>query len=436
MGFLDRLLGRDFKTVVLALDGLSYNFITDMYEKGEFKNLGSPGYRKMDSVYPTLSSVAWSSFMTGKNPGKHDVYGFTDRRSGDGRIQNTDFSALKARTLWDYLSGKKKKVFVMNVPMTYPPEKVNGKMVSGFSCRDLTKGTFPKEFASELYKLGYKIDVDSSLAFENLDKFLKDVHKTFDSRRKVMFHYLDEKWDFMMFHFMAPHRINHFMLGNHIDGGRYADDFLSFYKKVDKMVGQVRRSLDEDDKLMILSDHGFTRLEKQVQLNKWLMEEGYLEEVKDFTGISRDTKAYSLVPGRIYINLEGREKNGGVSRNEYRQLRDELMEKLWNLRDPMSGREIVDKVFKREEIYSGSYVKNAPDLLVHPKDGYDLKGKFGKVDFVSRGLRNGMHSYDDAFVYSDPPIKGDNPSILDLYPTILDMMKVKKPKDLDGKSLL
>ncbi len=436
MGFLDRLLGRDFKTVVLALDGLSYDFITEMYRKGVLKHLGSSKYRKMDSVYPTTSSVAWSSFMTGKNPGKHGVYGSADRSLDNKDIQPNNSSTLKARTLWNHLSSKKKNVFVMNVPMTYPPERVNGKLVSGFSCPDIKKGTYPREFASELCKLGYKIDVDSSLAFENLDKFLKDVHKTFDIRKKAMFHYMDRDWDFMMFHFNEIHRINHFMLGNHVDGDRYADEFVTFYKNVDRLVGQLKRSLDEDDKLMILSDHGFTRLEKEVQLNRWLMEEGYLEVVKDLSGITRDTKAYSLPPGRIYINLEGREWNGGVPKSEYRALRDELTEKLWNLRDPMSGREMVDKVFKREEIFSGPYVKNSPDILIHPKNGYDLKGKFGKVEFVSQGLRNGMHTYDNAFVYSNVPLKKDDPSILDLYPTVLDMMKIKKPKDLDGRSLL
>jgi len=436
MGFLDKLLGRDYKTVVIALDGVPYSFVKDMYEKGEFNHLGSPKYNKMSSVYPTISSVAWSSFMTGKNPGKHNIYGFVDRKSNSDNLQICDSSDLKSPTLWDYLSEKKKKVFVMNVPMTYPPRKVNGKLVSGFLCSDLLKGTYPKEFASELYKLGYKIDTDSSLALENLEKFLKDIDVTFEAKKKVMFHYLTDNYDFMMFHFMVTDRINHFMMGNYLDGDRYADKFISFYKKIDRMIGLVEKKLGEKDKLLVISDHGFTRLEQEIQLNKWLMQEGYLEEVKEFSNITRETKAFSLIPGRIYINLEGRERNGSVSKKEYPKLRNELIEKLTNLRDPMSGREIVDRVFKREEIYSGPYRKNAPDLLVHPKNGYDLKSKFGKVDFISKGLRNGMHTYDDAFVYSSDQLSTDNANIIDLYPTILDMMKVKSPKGIDGHSLL
>ncbi len=436
MGFLDRLLGRDFKTVVLALDGLPYSFITDMYKKGEFQHLGSPKFQKMTSVYPTVSSVAWSSFMTGKNPGKHNVFGLTDKKPGSEELHITNSKELRSQTLWNYLGEKKKKVFVMNVPLTYPPYKVNGKMVSGSLCSDLTKGTYPSEFASELYKLGYKINTDSSLAFESLDKFLKNLYKTFKTRRRVMFHYLEDKWDFMMFQFMETDRINHFMFGNYLDGDRYADKFLKFYKKIDDMVGKLKISLAEDDKLIILSDHGFTKLEKEVQLNRWFMEEGYLEKVKDYSKIRQDTKAYSLVPGRIYINLEGREKNGSVPKSEYNRLRDEIIEKLWNIRDPMSGREIIDNIFKREELYSGPYIKNAPDILVHPKKGYDLKSKFGKVEFVNKGLRNGMHTYDDAFLYSNMPLIGDNPNIMDLFPTIVEMMKVKPPKDLDGRSLL
>ncbi|MFW6141525.1 MAG: alkaline phosphatase family protein [Candidatus Saliniplasma sp.] len=436
MGFLDKLLGRDFKTVVLALDGVPYSFVKDMYNREEFKHLGSPKYLKMSSVHPTVSSVAWSSFMTGKNPGKHGVYGYVDRKKGSEKLHIPDSSDLRSQTLWEHLSEKKKKVFVMNVPMTYPPRKVNGKIVSGFLCSDLKKGTYPKEFASELYKLGYKIDADSSLALENLDKFLSDIDETLESKKRTIAHYINDNWDFMMFHFMVTDRINHFMFGNYLDEGRYKDKFVKFYKRIDHMVGQVEKKLDENDKLLVVSDHGFTKMEQEVQLNRWLMEEGYLEEVNDFSNISRDTKAFSLLPGRLYINLEGREKNGGVPKDEYHQLREELIQKLNNLRDPMSGREVVENVFKREDLYSGPYKGKAPDILVHPKNGYDFKSKFGNVDLMSKGLRNGMHTYDDAFVYSSEPLSGKDPNIVDLYPTILKMMKIKAPKNLDGKALL
>lgn len=436
MGFLERLLGRTKKTIVIALDGVPYSFIRKRYEEGDLKHLGAPEYRQMTSVYPTISSVAWSSFMTGKNPGKHNIFGFMDRKPGEDGYYIPDSQDVKGQTLWDYLTEKKKKSFVMNVPMTYPPIEINGKMVSGFLCSSLEKGTYPRDFSNELKKMGYRIDADSSLALENLDKFLDDLNETFEARSRALFRYIEQDWDLFMVQFMGTDRINHFMMGHWAEGDDYADEFLDYYKKVDKMIGKVKKKISEDENLIIMSDHGFTPLQKEVQINYWLKEAGYLEDTKEYDNITRESDAFSLLPGRFYINLEGREGNGGVEKEKYSKLKKELKKKIENLRDPMSGEPIIDRVFEREEIYHGPYTEKAADLIAHPKRGYDLKGDFDADEFVSRGLRNGMHTYSDAFLYSNRELKDKKPNIIDLFPTILDMMKVKKPKGLDGTSLV
>ena len=107
---------------------------------------------------------------------------------------------------------------------------------------------------------------------------------------------------------------------------------------------------------------------------------------------------YSLLPGRIFINLEGREERGTVKRSEYQRLREEIKQKLLALTTPNMEEKVIDKVFFREEIYSGTYLEQAADIIAHPNRGYDLKGRPDSGDIFEKTHLNGMHTYDDAFI--------------------------------------
>lgn len=433
MGFFKKLIGKREKVVVIALDGVPYSMCRKLYMKGIFQHLGGDGYVPLSSVYPTISSVAWSTFMTGKNPGKHNIFGFVDRLPGSDELHIPDSSHLKEKTLWKYLSEHKKRCFVMNVPMTYPPENVEGKLVSGFLCGDLMKGTYPRKFAGELKRMGYRIDADSSLAAESMDGFLQDIHRTFEARKRALFKYLKEDWDFFMVQFMETDRINHFLIGDWAEDGEYADEFVEFYSKVDSMVGELISSVDEDTHVILMSDHGFTPIIKEVQLNSWLKKKGFLEDVDGYDSIGAGTKAFSLLPGRVYVNLEGREHGGGVRDRE--SVINKLMDELKGLKDPETGRDVVQSVFRREEIYYGMYAKKAADIIVHPSRGYDLKASFKSEQIFGCSARTGMHTYKDAFLYSSAEIELVDPNIIDLFPTILKLLGVDVP-DVDGSSLL
>ncbi len=435
MKLIKRLFKKENKVIVLALDGVPYSMCKELYDKGVFNHLGGPGFSAMSSVYPTISSVAWSSFMTGKNPGKHNIFGFIDRIPGQSSFYIPDGSYMKEPTLWEYLSKHKKKCFVMNVPMTYPPKQINGKLVSGFLCGDLKKGTYPKGFSDELAAIGYKIDADSSLAAESIDKFMEDLNATFEARKRAFFKYIKDDYDFFMVQFMETDRINHFLIGERTEDGEYTKAFLEFYKKVDKLVGDVMNLVDENTHLIIMSDHGFTPINKEVQLNTWLKQNGYLEDVTGYESITEKTKAFSFIPGRIYINLENREHNGGIAKSDYDKIRDEIADKLRSFTDPETGKKIIKTILRREEVYHGRWAVNAGDIIVHPNRGYDLKGSFKSEDVFNIGPRTGMHTYSDAFVYSNAELDLGSPNIMDIFPTILDLLEVEKPEGLDGLSL-
>ena len=108
------------KMVVLGFDGTPFTFMEKYSDKGAFKNFmrlrEAGGFSPLRSVYPTVSSVAWSNFMTGVNPGRHGIFGFVDRRPGTMKIYIPNSSNQLSTTLWEHLGGAGKKVFVMNVP--------------------------------------------------------------------------------------------------------------------------------------------------------------------------------------------------------------------------------------------------------------------------------------------------------------------------------
>jgi len=218
--------------------------------------------------------------------------------------------------------------------------------------------------------------------------------------------------------------------------------------------------IPENDELIILSDHGFTKLKKEVFINKWLFDNKYLkfttqQSPENLTDIHTETKAYSLIPGRIYINLKGREKNGSVLPGlEYEKLREELRNHLKQIKDPETGEKVVEDVLTKEELYqskqgltfnvnsSNTFNKDdayyyAPDLMIINSKGYDFKGNLWMDKLMDKGPIVGTHTYNDAFLYirNKKIVKG-NISILDLLPTIFEMYKIDKPGGLDGSSVL
>lgn len=406
------------RTLVIGLDGVPYTFLTRLIKEGRMPNMAGlveKGHlQRINSVYPTVSSVAWASFMTGQNPGGHNLYGFVDRRPNPFRLFIPTAVNMPLKTLWEKLSEAGKKVIVINVPATYPPRKVNGIMIACFLSPGLDKAVFPGDLAPALKNMGYIIDADPWLARESREKFLARLNLVLDKRFETAIYLMKNRpWDFFMLHVMETDRINHFFWRDMETGHPvYAAQFYDFYTKIDGLIGKLLEQSGSDLNLVILSDHGFCSIKKEVYLNYWLTKEGYLkftgDKPRSLQEIHPDTTAYSLIPGRIYINLKGREEKGSVFINEYEPLCRELKDKILKLKDPDDGQFIFENVFFREEIYSGPYVENAPDLIAVPFNGYEIKGDIDKANFTGKGFNQGMHTFDDAFILFSPGFKKQN----------------------------
>jgi len=454
MGFLDRLKSKDKKrrVVFIGLDGTPYTFLRKLIEEGRAPNAArlaaSGSLLRMDSTWPWVSSVAWSTMMTGVNPAKHNIFGFIDRDPATYKQFIPTARNMKAQTLWEVLGQAGKRVIVVNVPVTFPPREVNGILVAGFLSPNLEKAVYPASYVATLKSLGYVIDADPWKARESKDLALQEVNAALDARIRTLFHLYDrEEWDYLHVHVMETDRLHHFLWQQMEEGHpTYAPAFYDFYRRIDDMLGQLADRLDGNTTLMWMADHGFCTIKKEVYVNRWLMDQGWLhlrnvppDRKKGLDEIDPRSVAYSLDPGRVVIRVRGREKEGSVAPGaEYEALRAEIAAAALALRDPDSGEAIFQDVFKREALYHGPYLEQAADLILAPYDGYDPKGTLYKEDLTFKGDELvGMHTFDDAMLYvGGQEIAQKRFSVLDVMPTILDLMDVEAPASLDGHSLL
>jgi predicted AlkP superfamily phosphohydrolase/phosphomutase len=224
------------------------------------------------------------------------------------------------------------------------------------------------------------------------------------------------------------------------------------YQRMDALLAEIRRFVDEQTALLILSDHGFRAFRRSVHLNSWLHQNGYLaydrnggSERPFFANVDwSSTRAYALGLSGLYLNTRGREMGGTVDPNDAESLKDEIAAGLLALRDE-DGRIPVSHIYRPASLYRGPYLDAAPDLFVGYSDGYRVswESAVGKVtDSVIEDnpkAWSGDHCVDPVLVpgvlFSNLPITANEPGIEDIAPTILDLFGVARPEWMDGAVL-
>jgi predicted AlkP superfamily phosphohydrolase/phosphomutase len=435
MGLLGKLMQKSKpRAVLVGLDGVPYTLLKDLQNAGRLPNMGailSNGYFGQTSVcIPEISSVSWSSFMTGTQSGEHGIFGFMDFEPGTYKMYFPNFARLKVPTLWDELAGHGKKAVVINMPATYPARPMNGAMVSGFVAIDINKAVHPQNLVSSLNDLGYRIDVDTMKARQDHDFLFQELDDTLDGRKKAVdFLWEEIDWDVLIVVVTGTDRLMHFLWEAYEDNQHpYHQAFLDYYEKVDRFVGYVydrflslEGSKSGTNHFYMLSDHGFTGVKTEVYLNRWLEENGYLKYNKaqpdTIMDIGSGSKAFAMDPSRVYVNLKGKYPLGMVDAADYERIRQEIKEGLLSLTFE-DGNKIAKQIFLKEELYKGPYMDQAPDLVVLSHHGYDLKGKVKTDAVFGRSNLVGMHTQDDAFFFgsSGTPCK----TIFDAKDIILD----------------
>lgn len=421
------------RTVIIGIDGVPFRLMDELSSSGvmpNFAELRKDGvFRKMASSIPEISSVSWSSIITGKNPGEHGIYGFTDMIPGTYTLSFPNFSNLKSKPFWDSgVLGDGKKFVIMNVPSTYPAQELNGFLVSGFVSLDLEKATFPKSYLAKLNDMGYVIDVDSSKGHKSKSLLLDELFRVHEIRMKAARQlWKDIDWDVFMVVFTGSDRLGHFLWDAYEDPNhKHHQRFLDYFKEVDKAIGEIISMMENSDRLIMCSDHGMEIAETNVNVNEVLLNNGFL--VLDthlghhYNNIMDGTKAFALDPGRIYINRAGRYPKGSVKPGEDDVLLSELESLFRNLE--IGGKKAVKSVFRKDDIYHGPQNGNAPDLVLLPNKGFSLKSSISEIigePKTEPGILTGKHSQDDAFLF----VRGkDNENIVPENPSVVDIVGI------------
>ncbi|MGB0388804.1 MAG: alkaline phosphatase family protein [Ardenticatenaceae bacterium] len=489
------------KVMVIGLDGATFDLMKPWIATGKLPNLAqvifNGSYGDLTSVTPPESPLAWPSFATGKNPGKHGVFGFYEPHPNkEYSLSPINARSNRAKTLYKILGEAGKNVISLAVPFTFPPEQIeNGIVIPGEFClpgeSNNVLGSYPAEMQQEIcdYLADPRLGVDTSLIYKSQPAFIEDLYTTTDNLLDAASYLLNNKaWDFFMLVFSGVDQVEHYFYRNYIDGDRFCDVILQYYQKVDEAIGGILAQIYEDETtLFVMSDHGMQPFNEYFCLNLWLQEQGSLvfkqpkrrflkqkaikalnkfglkkilldkfnfrwfskgavSNALSFTDVDfGKSKAYAYGFGSIRINLKGRDPEGVVDPAEYEEVREEIISALLAERDDQSGQPVLN-AYKREEIYSGPFLEQAPDIIV-TSDQYWPNGLAGVGPFSNlygskiehSPFINGMHAMNGIFMAKGPHVRGsyaiDDANLIDLAPTILYSMGLPIPNDMDGKVL-
>lgn len=421
------------RTAVIGIDGVPFGLLDDLAEKGVMPNFaelkGEGVFTSMKSSIPESSSVSWSSVITGKNPGEHGIYGFTELIEGTYTISFPNFRNLKAPAFWQ--TREDKTYVILNVPSIYPAKELNGVHIAGFVAPDLERAVYPPSYLDTLRDMNYRVDVDSGYAHKSMRLFLNDLFKTNAIRIKAYMYFWNKfDWDVFMLVFTGSDKLEHFLWHAYEDENHeYHDKFLQYFKEVDSAIGEIAHRINEEDQLIMLSDHGMEAIKTNVNVNNYLAEEGFLVLVDNpkpserYKNIRDGTRAFALDPARIYLNRDGRYPNGSVKANEEEDIIASLVSSFEDFK--YNGEKVIKCVYRKEEIYHGEQFEKAPDLVLLSNPGFNLKGNISAANvFEEPDIIIGKHTYEDAFLYVR-----HNKGIVPEHPTVEDVRKIiENPK--------
>ncbi|MFH5800820.1 alkaline phosphatase family protein [Haladaptatus sp. CMAA 1911] len=472
------------RTFVLGLDGASWRLLDPWIKAGELPNLAAlredGTWAESRSCLPPVTFPNWKCYSSGKDPGGFGVFWFERVDLAERQIDVVNGSDFHTAEIWDYLNDEGQTTGVINMPTMYPPRELDGFVVSGGpdavegEYRSINSGyTAPASLADELEeRFDYRVHPDPLLSSnDERDAEVEAILDLFDARFEAALSLFEEHdLDFLHLTLFYINVLHHFFWDD--------DPTRRGWQRIDKWIGRLAELEDTD--LVLMSDHGSAATTTEFYINEWLAENGYqtrertLEDYLRPLGLTREnalwfakragavdllaktvperfqqlvpqqaglkrgrkleaidldrTKAVASSQGPIYLN----------SAYDVDSVRQALMADLHEAADDEGC--LFTDVHRGEDVYTGSYVSEGPEIVVDQRPGVHINDGIGggrihtKPDrWAAENTRSGI------FLASGPSFDAqgeiDQISILDLAPTLLVSAGCDVPTDMRGEVL-
>lgn len=455
------------KVLVIGLDCAAPEILLRRPELKNVQALMRQGcYGRLESIIPPITVPAWMCMSTSQDPGSLGVYGFRNRVDhGYSNLGIVNSACIQTPAIWDALAKRGLRSVVVGVPPSFPPRRINGVNVGCFLTPDARTAeyTWPPSVKSEIEALvgEYPVDVKGFRTDKKdwlLDQIFVMSRKQFEVVRYLM---ATQDWDYFHFVDIGLDRVHHgfwkFYDREHRQyepGNPYESVIPDYYAHLDEQIGSMLELIEEDTTVLVVSDHGAQKLDGGFCVNEWLVREGLLvlkERPATPTPFSPSMVDWSKTKvwseggyyARVFFNVEGREPQGVIRPSEYEAFLAEMTSRFEALPDDL-GNPMGSLVFRPDRIYK--HVNNvAPDLIVH--FGALAWRSIGGVGYDTLYLQENDTGPDDCnhaqfgtFILSGPgmPARGEieGMHLLDIAPTLLDVMSQPIPEAMQGTSLL
>jgi predicted AlkP superfamily phosphohydrolase/phosphomutase len=410
------------RLLIVGWDGADWEILDELIERGFLPNvaalIGDGARGGLNSTIPSHSWAAWSTFLTGMNPGGHGVFDFVeiDPRNPQKRTPISSDS-IKAPTFVERLSASGKEIRLANVPVTFPPFPVNGRLISGVAIPQGTDFVHPPEWGRELKSLApFPINGMEWTKFEAQPDALITEARAFVEQRTASFELmLQGDWAVAACVYVVTDRLQHpfanHLIPSHPDYGTFvesplAESLRETYHLLDYSLGRLRDAAGSETTTVLVSDHGFRAVTHRVNPNLLLAEFGFQEKSRSAgakTAVVSSPLARAVAGSRwgrlikqrirapsvldwsktiayqsgtgfgVSLNLQGREPRGMVPEADYDRVREEVRDALLSFRSDETEWGPIDNIWRREELYSGPYLDLAPDLIIEWNDLWDYR---------------------------------------------------------------
>ncbi|MCB9134151.1 MAG: alkaline phosphatase family protein [Anaerolineales bacterium] len=297
------------KVLIVGWDGATFDVIRPLIAAGKLPNIAkmmqNGSWGTLRSIVPPVTPAAWTSFFTGKNPGKHGIYDFQDLNPETYEFRTVRTDRHKEKTLWQILGEQGLRSLVIDVPFTYPPKPLNGWMLTGYGTPRTpeTIFTYPENLA-DLLPAALRGEVHVALPknkFDRSQEFIDEWTEVMNGRQKLLRHLITtQNWDLFMVVFSITDNMAH-VFWTYLDsehpnyhkpeGEKFRNAFLNAYITCDTLLGQLMEAAGPDATTLVVSDHGFGSVRPRQYVFQRLMQGGYLSSA---TGQSRSLKSRAM----------------------------------------------------------------------------------------------------------------------------------------------